>query len=70
VIALHVNGKEVSLEGPTSVADYLRKLGVEPRSVAVEVNGEILPRDRYAVATLAEGDVVEIVRMVGGGRGA
>jgi len=67
VIALQINGRRVELEGPTSVLAYLEKLGVSPRSVAVEHNGVILDRSAYAESRLDEGDVVEIVRMVGGG---
>jgi len=67
MIGLRVNGKPVQLPGPTRLLEYVRDLGVDPRAIAVEVNGEILQRDEYAGCTLAEGDVVEIVRMVGGG---
>ena len=67
VIALRVNGKEVELDGPTRLVDYLEKLGVSARAVAVEHNGNIVDRDAYATTLLAAGDVVEIVRMVGGG---
>jgi sulfur carrier protein len=67
VISLTVNGRPVELPGPTLLLDYLRQLGVDPRAVAVEVNGEILERDSYAGHTLQAGDAVEIVRMVGGG---
>ena len=62
-----INGRDVELDDPTPLLDYLAKLGVDPRAVAVEQNGEILQRDDYATATLREGDVVEIVKMVGGG---
>jgi thiamine biosynthesis protein ThiS len=47
--------------------NYLEKLGVSPRAVAVEHNGVIIERSSYAEASLDDGDVVEIVRMVGGG---
>jgi thiamine biosynthesis protein ThiS len=67
VITLRVNGKPVELPGPTPLLDYVGRLGVDPRAIAVEVNGEILQRDGYAGCTLADGDAVEIVRMVGGG---
>lgn len=67
MIALQINGRRVELDGPTSVLAYLEKLGVSPRSVAVEHNGVILERSAYADSKLDEGDVVEIVRMVGGG---
>ena len=67
MISLQINGKNVELEGPTPLLEYLEKLGVNPRAVAVEHNGEILERAVYAGVTLREGDRVEIVRMVGGG---
>jgi len=67
VIALQINGKHVDLDDATRLLDYLARLGVDPRSVAVEHNGEIVERDRYGEITLRAGDVVEIVRMVGGG---
>jgi sulfur carrier protein len=67
VIALVVNGKQVELDAPTPLLTYLERLGVDPRSIAVEHNGEIIERADYEQATLNEGDVVEIVRMVGGG---
>jgi thiamine biosynthesis protein ThiS len=67
VIALRVNGKEVELDGPTRLVDYLETLGVNARAVAVEHNGNIIDRDAYPTTLLADGDVVEIVRMVGGG---
>jgi sulfur carrier protein len=68
MITLMVNGKQVELEAPTPLVLYIEKLGVNPRTVAVEHNGEIIQRERFASVVLQEGDRVEIVRMVGGGR--
>ncbi len=67
MIELIVNGKPVELEQPTPLLSYLDMLGVNPRTVAVEYNGEIIDRSSFASTTLREGDKVEIVRMVGGG---
>jgi sulfur carrier protein len=67
MIALQVNGKRVELEAPIPLVLYIEKLGVNPRTVAVEHNGEILQRAQFASVVLHEGDTVEIVRMVGGG---
>ena len=67
MITLQVNGKQVELEGPTSLLDYLHQLGVNPRTVAVEHNGTIIERAAFEAVTLDGGDNVEIVRMVGGG---
>lgn len=64
---LRVNGKDVELAGPTPLLDYLAALGVSPRAVAVEINDRILDRAEFESAELREGDVVEVVRMVGGG---
>lgn len=55
------------MEGPIPLLDYLAGLGVDPRAVAVEVNERILDRAEYAATRLSDGDVVEIVKMVGGG---
>jgi sulfur carrier protein len=68
LIALQINGKKVDLDRATPLLDYLRALGVDPRAVAVEHNGEIVERDRFDGVVLNDGDQVEIVRMVGGGR--
>ena len=67
VIALQINGKQVELDQPTRLLDYLDKLGVDHRAVAVEHNGVIIDRAAFGQTVLRAGDVVEIVRMVGGG---
>ena len=67
MIQLRINGKEVELEGPTRLLDYLASLGVDQRAVAVELNDRILERSELADVTLSAGDILEIVRMVGGG---
>jgi sulfur carrier protein len=67
MIKLRINGREVELAGPTTLGQYLASLGVDQRAVAVELNERILERSEVADTKLGEGDVVEIVRMVGGG---
>jgi thiamine biosynthesis protein ThiS len=67
MITLQVNGKPVELERPTPLLDYLAQLGVNPRAIAVEHNGDIIERAAYDGVTLRDGDTVEILRMVGGG---
>jgi thiamine biosynthesis protein ThiS len=69
-VNLRINGRAVELAGPTRLLDYLAQLGVDPRAVAVEINGRILERAEFEAAELREGDVVEVVRMVGGGQGS
>ena len=62
-----VNGESRSLPGPASVADLLRHLGLDPRTVVVELNREIVRRPRLDDTNLADGDAVELVHFVGGG---
>ena len=62
-----LNGKSVELDGIRTVGDLLRSKELKPRMVAVELNGEIVPRDRYDEQQLNEGDQLEIVHFVGGG---
>jgi sulfur carrier protein len=67
VIALTVNGERRRLEGPTTLIAFLETLAINPRYVAVAHNGTVLQRQKWPEVTLQDGDVLEIVRMVGGG---
>jgi sulfur carrier protein len=67
VTTISVNGVERAIAGEMSVADLVRDLALEGKRIAVEVNGEIVPRSRYAETRLAAGDRLEIVGAVGGG---
>jgi thiamine biosynthesis protein ThiS len=67
MIELTVNGKSRRLERATTLLAFLEESGINPQIVAVEHNGAIVKRERYAETALAEGDRLEIVRMVGGG---
>jgi sulfur carrier protein len=66
-IDLTVNGKPRTVPRPLSLSEYLEQLGINPQIIAVEHNGEIVRRERYRETQLQAGDVLEIVRMVGGG---
>ena len=67
-LSLTVNG-EPRRAAPGSIADLVRALELEPTKVAVERNGEIVPRSTLANVQIADGDVLEIVHFVGGGQG-
>jgi sulfur carrier protein len=67
VITLAVNGEKRELEEPTKLTALLETLGVNPRYVAVAHNGTVLQRQRWPEVVLRDGDVLEIVRMAGGG---
>ena len=62
-----VNGKEVALTGPLSVADYLEQNNYKVNRIAVEMNEEILPKYSYSETMLKDGDRLEVVTFVGGG---
>ncbi len=67
MVTLTVNGRRQELEGPVRLTNYLESLGVRLKVIAVAHNGTVLRRDDFASVTLQDGDVVEIVRPVGGG---
>jgi len=67
MIELSVNGEVRRFDGVLDVARLLERLELAGRKVAVERNGEIVPRSRYAETPLASGDQLEIVVAVGGG---
>ena len=62
-----LNGKPREIEEPMTVADFLHTLDITPRQVAVALNGDVLPRDRWPEVAIGDGDTVEVVRAVGGG---
>lgn len=62
-----LNGEPRSLANPLTVLELLRGEGLGERRVAVEVNGEIVPRSRHGEHALRAGDRVEIVHALGGG---
>ena len=64
---LTVNGVPRTIDRPLTVADLVRELALEGKRIAVERNGEIVPRSRYAQTSIASGDRLEIVGAVGGG---
>ncbi len=62
-----LNGESRTVAEGATVGDLLTELGRHPRTVAVEHDGEILPRERYAGTVLREGDRLEVVGFVQGG---
>jgi len=67
MIQVIVNGAAHSYEAPLNVGALLEKLAVAGKKVAVERNGEIVPKSAHASTPLADGDRLEIVVAVGGG---
>lgn len=64
---IRVNGVEREIAVQDTVADLLRSLELAGKRIAVERNGEIVPRSLHADTVLAAGDRLEIVVAVGGG---
>lgn len=62
-----INGERRQFPSPLTVAALVAELGHAGRRIAVERNGEIVPRSRHADVVVAEGDRFEIVVAVGGG---
>ena len=67
MIKLLINGKEETLDEPTSLVEYLDSLNVNRRFIAVANNGIVVRRSELDTVTLKDGDRLEIVRAVGGG---
>ena len=67
MIEITLNGERKTLPRPLSVRELLDHVGLDPRTVAAEVNCEIVPSAHHAEWLLRAGDAVEIVTLVGGG---
>ncbi len=66
-IDLTINGKQYQFDGPMTIAELLASRALDPRIVVVELNLNIIPRDRFDSVMLAGGDQLEIVQMMAGG---
>ena len=67
MLQLRVNGESRSVEGPVTVQEFLERNNLVLPFMAVARNGEVLHKHEYPQVVLADGDRLEVVRMVGGG---
>lgn len=67
MITITVNGKLRKIEREMDLPAVLASFDINPRLVAVAINGDVIPKTEYAAAMVRAGDELEIVRMVGGG---
>jgi len=67
MIKLMVNGKHRDLEKSLDLVSFLQNYGVNLQHVAVGYNGVVLEKEKFPETVLKEGDVLEIVKPVGGG---
>ncbi len=66
-MTLQINGEKRDFNGVTTVASLVEQLGMKGDRVAIELNLDIVPRDRWTSTELHDGDRLEIVHFVGGG---
>ena len=62
-----VNGEKQTVDSQVTVSDLLAKLGIDPETVVIERNLEILSRQNHDQTVMEDGDSIEIIRMVDGG---
>jgi len=66
-ITLYVNGEARSLPADSTVAQLVESLDLGQRRIAIELNGEVIPRSEHASRSLNDRDRIEIIRAIGGG---
>ena len=67
VAKIQLNGDPYEINNGTNLNELLNKLKIQKNKVAIEVNGEIVEKNKYTNLTLNKGDKVEIVQFIGGG---
>jgi len=67
VAKIQLNGKPYKINGNTNLNGLLNKLNIQKNKVAIEVNGEIIEKNKYSKFILKKRDKVEIVHFIGGG---
>ena len=66
-IQVRLNGKDREIDSGLSVRELVESLDLNPKLIVVELNREILSRDRFGEIQVSQGDQVELVHFVGGG---
>ncbi len=64
---MKLNGKYIKLEEPQHLDSFLKAFGYKLDTVAVELNGEIIPKASYCTTLVEDAAEIEVVRFVGGG---
>ena len=67
VAKIQLNGDPYEINGQTNLNELLNKLKIQKNKVAIEVNGEIIQKDKYQNLVLKKDNKVEIVHFIGGG---
>ena len=64
---IQLNGKKVKIQRDLSIKDLIKKYRLKENKIAIELNGTILPKDRYKNKKVKNNDKIEIVQFIGGG---
>lgn len=67
MIEIQLNGERAEFSNNFTIQELLKKLSIDKKKVAVELNGAVVPKQEYAFIKIANKDVVEIVTFIGGG---
>lgn len=67
MVTITVNGERREFEAALHLTQLIERLGLTGKRIAIERNGEIVPRSRFTAEAIADGDRVEVVMAVGGG---
>lgn len=67
MITLHINGERRAFQRQVNVTELLEDLKLVGKKLAIERNGELIPRSQYGLCQIVDGDRFEIVVAVGGG---
>ena len=64
---IQINGRKIAVKQNFSIQDVLKKYKLNRKKVAIELNGKILPQNKYNSKMLKNKDKIEIVQFIGGG---
>ena len=67
VAKIQLNGDPYEINNGSNLNELLNKLNIQKNKVAIEVNGEIVEKNKYSNLILNKGDKVEVVQFIGGG---
>ena len=64
---IQINGRKTTIKENTTIFEVLKKFRIDEKKVAVELNGEILVKNKYKKKKIKKNDQIEIVQFIGGG---
>ena len=64
---IQINGRKINIKQKINVSDLLKKYKLDKKKIALELNGEIIPKHMYKKKFVKNEDIIEIVHFIGGG---